>query len=158
VAVVAGCAAGTEERSHPHGLTIASLTVVSDALGLIGFMVRSASSSWTAIAADPAFCVNVLSEDQGALAQSFATDRPDVRFDKLDWEPSGNGCPRIEGAFGLIECELESTYQMGDHQLVLAKVAAVEIDRDRGPLLQAGFGTGGGNYGWKRSVRDGARS
>lgn len=153
VAVVAGSATDADEQRRPHGLTIASLTVVSEELGLIGFMVRSGSSSWSAIAGGRPFCVNVLSEEQRDLAQSFANDRPDLRFDKLDWEPSEAGCPRIAGAFALIDCELEATYQMGDHQLVMAKVVALSVDRDRGPLLQAGFGNG--RYGWKRVAPDG---
>jgi excinuclease ABC subunit A len=154
VTVVAGTKRHAKENgSTPYGLVIGSLTVVSDQLALIGFLVRARSTSWTAIADVGRFCVNILGEDQADVAAALSQGRPDIRFEALPWTPSANGCPRLTGAIGTIDCSLESTYQIGDHQFVLAKAVDVDIDRgtDRGPLLRTGPADSAlDDYGWRR--------
>lgn len=94
VTVVAGTARHSRRQGPtPYGLVIGSLTVVSDELALIGFLVRSDSTSWNAIADSGRFCVNILGEDQHAVSEAFSQGRPDGRFDALAWTPSANGCP-----------------------------------------------------------------
>ena len=148
VAVVTGCDGDSKgDRVEPRGLTIASLTVVSDELGLVGFLVKASSSSWANIASQLRFSVNILSDEQLDVARVFARTRPDLRFDEVEWAIATNGCPRIDGAFGFIDCQLEASYQMGDHLLVLAKVHEAEVDETRQPLRRSGRGRDT-DYGW----------
>jgi excinuclease ABC subunit A len=137
----------------PYGLVIGSLTVVSDELALIGFLVRSRSTSWLAIADTGRFCVSILSDDQKDVADALSQGRPDNRFEALSWTPSANGCPRLSGALGTLDCSLKSTYQIGDHQFVLATVVNIDMDTgaDRRPLLRGDRGDRDlGDYGWRR--------
>lgn len=158
VTVVAGTARQSERTGPtPYGLVIGSLTVVSDELALIGFLVRSGSTSWNAIAETGRFCVNILGEDQHEVSDAFSQGRPDSRFDALAWTPSANGCPRLPGAVGTIDCSLKSTYRIGDHEFVLATVVSVDMEAgaDRRPLLRAERGDSAlDDYGWRRFARE----
>ncbi|MFG3274753.1 flavin reductase [Streptomyces luteogriseus] len=158
VTVVAGTARQSERNGPtPYGLVIGSLTVVSDELALIGFLVRSGSTSWNAIAETGRFCVNILGEDQHEVSDAFSQGRPDNRFDALAWTPSANGCPRLPGAVGTIDCSLKSTYRIGDHEFVLATVVSVDMrgGADRRPLLRTERGDSAlDDYGWRRFARE----
>ncbi|BCL18369.1 flavin reductase [Streptomyces tuirus] len=158
VTVVAGTARQSERNGPtPYGLVIGSLTVVSDELALIGFLVRSGSTSWNAIADTGRFCVNILGEDQHEVSDAFSQGRPDSRFDALAWTPSANGCPRLSGALGTLDCSLKSTYRIGDHEFVLATVVSVDMEggTDRRPLLRAERGDSPlDDYGWRRFARE----
>ncbi|MFF9120703.1 flavin reductase [Streptomyces massasporeus] len=158
VTVVAGTARQSERNGPtPYGLVIGSLTVVSDELALIGFLVRSGSTSWNAIADTGRLCVNILGEDQHEVSDAFSQGRPDSRFDALAWTPSANGCPRLSGAVGTIDCSLKSTYRIGDHEFVLATVVSVDMEggTDRRPLLRAERGDSAlDDYGWRRFARE----
>lgn len=148
VAIVTGCDGDAADgAAAPRGLTVASLMAVSEESGLIGFLVKATSSSWASIAPRPHFCVNILSDEQSDIARVFARTRPDLRFDDVAWVATANGCPRIEGAFGFIECRTAAGYRMGDHLLVLGKVLRTETDDDRRPLRRDGLGRDSG-YGW----------
>lgn len=158
VSVVAGVTKDPgRDDPAPYGLTIGSLTVVSSELRLIGFVVKSPSASWSAIESGERLCVNILGADQNHLAGTFARGEPGGRFDSLSWIPTSTGCPRLAGAFGCIECSLEATYQMGDHQLVLVTVLAVSLSPDvRWPLLRTDQAVRNrGGYGWHRSANAG---
>ncbi|QCX80812.1 UvrABC system protein A [Streptomyces sp. YIM 121038] len=154
ITVVAGTKRHAEQNgSTPYGLVIGSLTVVSEELALIGFLVRSRSTSWSAIAGEGRLCVNVLDEQQTDVAAALSQGRPDSRFEDLSWTPSANGCPRLSGAFGTIDCSLESAYQLGDHEFVLAKAVSVDMNpqQDRRPLLRTGPPDSALDaYGWRR--------
>jgi excinuclease ABC subunit A len=155
VAVVAGARQEPgQDQPTPYGLALGSLTLVSAELALMGFVVKSRSSSWSAIVAGRRFCVNLLSADQRSLSTTFSRTRPDLRFTALAWEPSARGGLRLAGTYAVIECHLEGTYRMGDHDLVLAKCLSVAINPEAGcaPLLRADEdGTAHGEYGWRMS-------
>ncbi|CAL9394041.1 UvrABC system protein A [Streptomyces sp. enrichment culture] len=158
VTVVAGTARQPEgDGPAPYGLVIGSLTVVSDELALIGFLVRSRSTSWTAIADTGRFCVNILGEDQREVSEAFSQGRPDNRFDALEWTPSAHGCPRLSGAVGTIDCSLRATYRIGDHEFVLATVVDVDMESGTGrrPLLREDRDESAlDDYGWRRFARE----
>jgi excinuclease ABC subunit A len=158
VTVVAGTAQQSgQDGPTPYGLVIGSLTVVSDELALIGFLVRSRSTSWIAIADTGRFCVNILGEDQKDLSDAFSQGRPDGRFDTLSWTPSAHGCPRLSGAVGTIDCTVKSSYQIGDHQFVLATVVNADIDAgtERRPLLRTARDDSTlDEHGWRRFARE----
>ncbi|MFE6128925.1 flavin reductase family protein, partial [Streptomyces sp. NPDC056437] len=148
LAIVTGCAGAAQNgAAAPRGLTIASLTAVSEDPGLIGFLVKAESSSWASIAPGLHFCVNILSDRQADIARVFARTRPDLRFDGLEWAATANGCPRIAGAFGFIDCQMAASYRMGDHLLILGKVHTAEIDHTLQPLRRNGQGRDC-DYGW----------
>ncbi|MGH9044724.1 MAG: flavin reductase family protein [Acidimicrobiales bacterium] len=101
-----------------------------------------ASTSWPRIRGVGLFCVNVLSEDQKALARSFSVSGGE-KFGGVTWEPAPKTrSPILEGAAAWIECHLDRVFDMGDHELATARVLALG-GSDKAPLVfhRGRFGT-----------------
>lgn len=132
VTVVTGLADG-----QPHGVTIGSFTSVSLEPPLVGFFIVLDSETWAAIGPTGQFCVNVLNADQADLCWRFA--RPgldDSDFDDLDWTRSPLGLPILPGVAAWIDCTVERTVRLGDHDLVVGAVSALDHHAEiREPLV-----------------------
>jgi 3-hydroxy-9,10-secoandrosta-1,3,5(10)-triene-9,17-dione monooxygenase reductase component len=122
-------AAGAE---GPAGLTIGSFTSVSLDPPLVGFLPGKGSSSWPAIEQAGAFCVNVLTVEQGEICWRFARD--EAKFEGIGWEPSPSGAPILDGVLAWIDCTVEEVVDAGDHWFVLGRVQAMDA-RDANPML-----------------------
>lgn len=126
VTIVSGIADG-----QPAGFTIGSFTSVSLEPPMVGFLPMTTSDTWTAIAPNGTFCVNVLSRAQADLCWKFAkTGNESERFDGVEWHAAPTGSPIIDRAVAWIDCEVEGVYEMGDHLFVLGRVVALEADAD----------------------------
>lgn len=126
----------------PKGMTIGSFFSVSLDPPLVGLCVDRRSTSWPEIEPAGVFAVNVLADDQSDLSARFAGRVPD-KYDGVPWRPGVTGSPIIEGAIGHIDCRLESTFEAGDHWIVVGRVLELDVDREARPLLffQGGYGT-----------------
>ena len=133
--------------SYPSGIVIVTARDGDERLGvtlqtfhslsldppLVAFFPGKSSSSWPRIAAAGRFCINVLAQDQGAIAYQFAskTDKfADLRTDDDAW-----GCPRIPGCIAHISCSLESITDGGDHHIVVGRVEELSADGNLSPLI-----------------------
>lgn len=126
----------------PAGLAVGSFTSVSLEPPLVAFLPARSSSTWRAIEARGAFCVNVLAEDQEDLSRVFATSGAD-KFRGVGWRPSGaSGSPILHGVLAWIDCRTESVLDGGDHHIVLGRVEEMGVERETGPLVffRGGYG------------------
>jgi flavin reductase (DIM6/NTAB) family NADH-FMN oxidoreductase RutF len=125
----------------PAGLTCQSFFSLSLEPPLVALAPGKSSTSWPRASSTGNICVNILSADQEGLAMVFATTGAD-KFDGVGWSPGANGAPRLQGALAWIECRIADIHDAGDHQLVVARVGAVERGSGR-PLLfyRGGFGS-----------------
>jgi 3-hydroxy-9,10-secoandrosta-1,3,5(10)-triene-9,17-dione monooxygenase reductase component len=112
---------GIDTTGAPTGLTIGSFASVSLDPPLVGFFPGFNSTTWPTIAPSGRFCVNILHANQSELCWLFAKDA-DNRFDGIEWSSSPLGQPILPGVIGWIDCEVEHTYEMGDHWFVLGRV------------------------------------
>jgi len=138
VTVVAGVDGGTA-----HGLAIGSFFSISLDPPLVGFCVGNNSQSWAPVEATGAFSVNVLSEHQVDVSNTFASKAGD-KFADLEWTPGPiTGSPYLTDAVAHLDCTLEATYPGGDHVIVVGRVKALQVHRaEHGPLLffKGGYG------------------
>jgi 3-hydroxy-9,10-secoandrosta-1,3,5(10)-triene-9,17-dione monooxygenase reductase component len=138
VTVVAGIHEG-----RAAGLAVGAFFSVSLDPPLVGFCVGRRSTSWGPIARSGAFAVSVLSERQADVSSVFSAKGED-RFAKVGWfEAPVTGSPYLRDAIAHIDCELETTYEAGDHLIVIGRVRALEVQRgEHGPLLffKGGYG------------------
>jgi 3-hydroxy-9,10-secoandrosta-1,3,5(10)-triene-9,17-dione monooxygenase reductase component len=135
VVIVTG---GAERR--PTGFTCQSFFSLSLDPPLVAFAPGKSSTSWPRVAEGSGFCVNVLAEDQEALARTFANSGAD-KFAGVGWSPAPSGVPRLHGALAWVDCAIETIHDAGDHHLVVARVVGLESATGR-PLLfyRGGFG------------------
>ena len=113
---------------RPIGFTIGSFTSISLDPPLVGFFAMSDSDTWTAMAETDGFCVNVLRTTQAELCWRFAkAGNEAARFEGLAWEPAPvTGSPVIDGVGAWIDCTIERTVELGDHELVVGHVRALD--------------------------------
>ncbi len=85
------------------------------------------------------YAVNLLAADQEGLSRLFASPERSSGPSALSSLGGGygkTGAPLAEGSLAAIECELESAYPAGDHDLFLGRVVAVHMgDARKGPLV-----------------------
>jgi 3-hydroxy-9,10-secoandrosta-1,3,5(10)-triene-9,17-dione monooxygenase reductase component len=128
-------------ESGPSGFTCQSFFSLSLDPPLVAFAPGRSSTSWPGIAATKSCTVNVLSEEQEALARGFSLSGKD-KFAGVGWTAGATGAPRLDHALAWLDCRLERVVEGGDHHLVVARV--VELGSQHGdPLLfyRGGFGT-----------------
>ena len=77
--------------------------------------------------------VNVLSESQRELSVTFA-EKPEGRFEGVDWYSSKSGVPLLRGAIATLECRVASIIEAGDHAIFLGEVIAAQASAGK-PLL-----------------------
>lgn len=126
------------------GMAIGSFASVSLDPPLVMFCPTKTSTSWQQIKATGSFCVNVLGEDQKDVCGTFA-GKADDKFAGIDWTTDTTGSPVIPGSLAVIDCEIHSILDGGDHDIVVGLVTSLSTAVDageRGPLLffQGGYG------------------
>jgi flavin reductase (DIM6/NTAB) family NADH-FMN oxidoreductase RutF len=132
---------GIAESGAPVGLAVGTFSSVSLDPPLVAFMPGRTSASWPKIAPTGRFCINVLGEHQEHVCRVFASKAPD-KFAELGWRPAGTGSPIIDGVVAWIDCELDVVHEAGDHDIVVGRVLALEIETPARPLIffQGGYG------------------
>ena len=86
------------------------------------------SETWMAMAKTNGFCVNVLCNTQAALCWRFAR-RGNEDSASMVWTGSRRprtGSPVIDGVTAWIDCAIERTIVLGDHELVVGAVQALD--------------------------------
>jgi 3-hydroxy-9,10-secoandrosta-1,3,5(10)-triene-9,17-dione monooxygenase reductase component len=129
------------DQEGPVGFTCQAFMSLSLEPPLIALAPGKSSTTWPRIAPVGKFCVNVVSEEQEALARDFAISGAD-KFTGVGWKPGPAGSPILEGALAWIGCELLQSLDAGDHELIVAAVTDTWVDSTGQPLLfyRGGFG------------------
>ena len=129
------------DGDRPAGFTCQSFFSLSLDPPLIALAPGRSSTSWPKVSSSGYICVNVLAEDQEALARTFSQSGVD-KFEGVGWSASANGAPRLSGALAWLDCTIEEVHEAGDHWLVTARVTELESGSGQ-PLLfyRGGFGS-----------------
>jgi len=109
------------ENGEFFGITISSFNSVSLDPPLVLWSLATKARSLPAFTANAYYVINVLSADQQALAERFAS-RTENRFDDLEIELSQTGLPILKGASAWFECRNRSRYPEGDHVIFVGEV------------------------------------
>jgi len=117
----------------PHGLTVSSFTSVSMAPPLLLVCIDSSCVFLPHFRAATSFAINVLSENQQELSVTFS-EKPEARFDGIDWLEGQSGAPLIRDCLATIECRLTTITEAGDHAILLGEVVNAG-SRQGNPLL-----------------------
>ncbi len=118
----------------PAGMTLQSFHALSLDPPLVALFPGKASTTWPRLQAAGRFCINVLAEDQAALATDFARQGTE-RFTGPGWQPRDHGAPRLAGAQAHLFCCLHSVAEGGDHLVVQARIEALSADSAVAPLI-----------------------
>ena len=124
----------------PVGMSVSSFTSVSLEPPLVAFLPDKSSTSWPAIRAAGAFCVNILSSGQERLCAQFAR-RGGEKFAGVSWRAAPSGAPVLDGVMAWIDCELTQTFESGDHYIAIGRVRQLDAAEMAAPLVffQGGY-------------------
>jgi flavin reductase (DIM6/NTAB) family NADH-FMN oxidoreductase RutF len=120
----------------PVGTTASAFSSLSLNPPLLLVCLDRASTTLAALRAHGAFAINVLSEDQQALAGNFARRGADAGWASVAHRRGPAGPPRIDGVLAVLDCRLDRCLDGGDHEIVVGRLQELELgEGDRSPLL-----------------------
>ena len=120
-----------------HGMTANAITSVSLDPLLLLVCVDKAAHTHDHLSRAGAFAVNILSEDQQDVSQTFAasSEPEEGRLQGVAYRIGGNGAPIIDGCIAHIECEVSEHTDAGDHTIFIGSVLDATVDQEAPPLL-----------------------
>ena len=107
-----------------YGVTANSFSSVSLDPPLILWSQVLTSKSFPAFRDSDHFAVNILADDQIAIANRFAKSTDD-KFVQLDFHRGLAGVPVLQGTTAHFECIKTAQYEAGDHMIFLGRVERV---------------------------------
>jgi flavin reductase (DIM6/NTAB) family NADH-FMN oxidoreductase RutF len=110
----------------PYGLTMNAVTSLSLSPPLFLICVDNKSDSLEPMRRSGVFCINVLSQGQQALSNSFAKKNPN-KFDGVGFDRGATGAPLLHGRLMAIECQVTTSHPGGDHQIFIGEVRAITL-------------------------------
>jgi 3-hydroxy-9,10-secoandrosta-1,3,5(10)-triene-9,17-dione monooxygenase reductase component len=119
----------------PLGVAIGSFVSISLDPPLVGFFLGKGSGSGAGIQEAGHFCVNVLCADQLELCGLMASKAED-KFSGVAWSPAhGTHAPVLPGVLGVIDCNVDSVVEAGDHDLYIGRVQHLDVLSDGEPMI-----------------------
>ncbi|SFJ42416.1 flavin reductase family protein [Amycolatopsis sacchari] len=112
-------------------MVVGTFTSVSLDPPLVGFLPDRSSTSWPRIRETGRFCANVLAAGNERLCRDFVEKVPD-RFAVHGLPGPAPYGPRLAGTVLRVGCDIEAVRPAGDHELVLGRVRALEVEPDAG--------------------------
>jgi flavin reductase (DIM6/NTAB) family NADH-FMN oxidoreductase RutF len=128
----------TGKGGHGYGMTVNAFSSVSLDPPLVLVCAISGAAGSEEIDRNGCFAVNILAVDQEPLSGYFASrDRPRGRdaFRDVDHHIGQSGAPLINGVAAHLDCKLAESYTVGDHEIFIGEVLALQIDPDAEPLV-----------------------
>lgn len=119
------------EDDTPIGFTANSFTSVSLEPPLLLVCISKSSQNLDVFTRTDAFAVNVLSQEQRAVSQTFAS-QVDDRFSSVTWRRGPHGSPVFDDVCAWFDCATHRTVDAGDHFVLIGEVRAFESFRRSG--------------------------
>ncbi|MFI5691697.1 flavin reductase family protein [Kribbella sp. NPDC051586] len=119
----------------PVGFTATSLVSISLLPPLVSFAIATSASSWPTVSTATSLVINFLSADQHAIAGRFATSGIDRFAEPTRWSRLASGEPVLDEAPSYLRAQVEHRFAVGDHYLVVARLATHTERREHEPLL-----------------------
>ncbi|MEM9127085.1 MAG: flavin reductase family protein [Pseudomonadota bacterium] len=113
------------DAGEPIGFTANSFSSVSLEPPLVLVCLANSSSNYRAFAGTSKFAVNILSETQIHVSNTFARPVED-RFAAVDWQSGPHGSPILSGVSAWFDCAVYKTVEAGDHLILIGQVKAFD--------------------------------
>ena len=118
-----------------HGMTVSDFAGVSLDPPLVLVCADKTSITTGVIERGRCFAINILSSQQEALSNRFASKKDEYRrFEGLAVQPGITGAPLVPDAVASLDCELVATHDAGDHVIYVGRVVKTVV-RELEPLV-----------------------
>jgi len=109
----------------PIGFTANSFTSVSLEPPLLSVCLAKTSRNYQTLMSTKGFAVNILSEGQKDVSNTFARPVED-RFATVDWQNGPYGSPVFSDVAAWFDCSAHERLDAGDHVILIGRVEAYE--------------------------------
>ncbi|MBI1173448.1 flavin reductase [bacterium] len=110
-----------DAKGRPLGFTANSFSSVSLDPPLLQVSIARGSQNYAAFANAPGFTVNILSEGQREVANTFARPVAD-RFATVRWQDGPVGAPVLDGVAAWFDCHSHQVVEAGDHAILIGRI------------------------------------
>ncbi len=135
----------TDGEAGRAGVTVSAMSSVSAEGPILLVCVHRLSPAAKAISSNGVFCVNLLRDDQSAIADTFAGRiRPPVgdKFSCAGWMPMQTGAPRLVDPLVAFDCRLLRADLVGTHYVLFGEVAEIFLSKGAPLIYQSrAYGT-----------------
>jgi flavin reductase (DIM6/NTAB) family NADH-FMN oxidoreductase RutF len=118
----------------PIGITANSFTSVSLDPPIVSVCVAHTSTTWPVLRTAARLGISVLGAHQEGHGRALSERRGD-RFGSLRWRATADGAILLEDASAWLDCGIEREIPVGDHDLILLRVHALDADPEVPPLV-----------------------
>ncbi|MGV1760222.1 flavin reductase family protein [Rhizobium sp. A22-96] len=115
----------------PIGFTANSFTSVSLDPPLLLVCLAKTSRNFATMTGAGHFAINVLSETQKDISNTFARPVED-RFATVEWSGGTDGCPILADVAAWFECAMEEVIDAGDHVILMGRIASFQNSSHNG--------------------------
>jgi flavin reductase (DIM6/NTAB) family NADH-FMN oxidoreductase RutF len=132
------CIITSGRADERRGLTATAMCSVSADPPTLLVCVNRSAEAHPVITRERRFCVNILSAEDGPLADRFAAldgSKGVGRFSGRDWTVLGARTPALADALVSVECEMTESVQVATHAIFIGAVTAVRVSPTRSPLV-----------------------
>ena len=123
------------DNHHPIGMTVNSFASVSLNPALVLWSISNKSERRDGFCNAGFFAVHILAEDHTDLALNFAKNP--TPFETCEWHLGKNHLPVLPSAIARFECSIHTTYDGGDHTIIIGKVEQFTHNEGK-PLMFVG--------------------
>lgn len=116
------------------GLTVSAFSSVSLDPPYILVCISKESSAIPVLSASKAFAVNLLSDEQVAVSNRFASHKSD-KFSEASYHMANQNIPVLDHCLGYLVCTLVKEIEAGDHYIYIGQVEEADVDETKRPLL-----------------------
>jgi len=118
----------------PIGMAASSFTSVSVEPPLVSVCIQNNSATWRHLKDASRIGVSVLGANHDAACKSLSSKNGD-RFAGLDWSATEQRAIFINGATAYLDCSVYTSFEAGDHAIVLLRIHALGTCPDIEPLV-----------------------
>ena len=108
-----------------QGMTVSAISSLSLEPPMLVICLNRKARTQELVHLAGAFAVNILGEEQGHLADRFAS-KLDDRFAGVSHHPGLTGAPVLDGVVGVVECRVDEAVTGGSHRVFLGLVVHAE--------------------------------
>lgn len=114
-----------DDAGKPLGFTANSFASVSLEPPLVLVCLANTSGNYDTFAKTQKFAINILSEAQIEVSNTFARPSED-RFADIAWQEGPHGSPIIDEVSAWFDCAMHQTVDAGDHLILIGEVKAYD--------------------------------
>lgn len=114
-----------DTKGQPLGFTANSFSSVSLDPPLLLVCLANTSRSYGEMKKASGFAVNILSEGQKDISNTFARPVED-RFEHVDWMTGPHGAPILADVSAWFDCSVHKIVDAGDHAILIGQVEAFD--------------------------------